>query len=235
MIAKLENRIKELEGELDGEQRRLGDAMKNYRKTERQIKEYQFKKLSKHRIDPVQHLQPWCPASESPHPFIAAQRMVSAMGDFDRKPWAENSYWVGSEDTCKIFPNILLACLRRQEKYIKRFMYKKQSVKERVTSWMGRAATKYHFPCAGHITIGNYDGHPGYNFLDTFQSICWSPSMLTTEVIPSVLSKTRLWVSFCLSVLAYSCTVSGKPIDGDEEVTKSVRSRGRSTAGEGAD
>ena len=43
MIAKLENRIKELEGELDGEQRRLGDAMKNYRKTERQIKEYQFR------------------------------------------------------------------------------------------------------------------------------------------------------------------------------------------------
>ena len=43
MIAKLETRIKELEGELDGEQRRLGDAMKNYRKTERQIKEYQFR------------------------------------------------------------------------------------------------------------------------------------------------------------------------------------------------
>ena len=43
MIGKLENRIKELEGELDGEQRRLGDAMKNYRKTERGIKEYQFR------------------------------------------------------------------------------------------------------------------------------------------------------------------------------------------------
>ena len=103
-------------------------------------------------------------------------------------------------------------------------MYKKQSEKERVTSWMGRAAMKYQFPCAGHITVENYEGHPGYNFLDTFQSICWSPSMLTTEVIPSVLPKTRLWVSCCLSVLAYSCTVSGKPIDGDEEVFKSVRS-----------
>ena len=43
MIGKLENRIKELEGEMDSEQRRLGDAMKNYRKTERGIKEYQFR------------------------------------------------------------------------------------------------------------------------------------------------------------------------------------------------
>jgi hypothetical protein len=43
MMAKLESRIKELEGELDSEQRRLGDALKNYRKTERGIKEYQFR------------------------------------------------------------------------------------------------------------------------------------------------------------------------------------------------
>jgi len=43
MIAKLEGRIKELEGELDSEQRRLGDAMKNFKKTERGIKEYQFR------------------------------------------------------------------------------------------------------------------------------------------------------------------------------------------------
>jgi len=43
MIAKLESRIKELEGELDSEQRRLGDAMKNFKKTDRAIKEYQFR------------------------------------------------------------------------------------------------------------------------------------------------------------------------------------------------
>ncbi len=43
MIAKLEARVKELEGELDSEQRRLGDALKNYRKTDRAIKEYQFR------------------------------------------------------------------------------------------------------------------------------------------------------------------------------------------------
>ena len=48
--------------------------------------------------------------------------------------------------------------------------------------------------------------------------------MLTTEVIPSVLPKTRVWVFLGLSVLAYSCEVSGKPIDGDEEVFQSVRS-----------
>ena len=39
---KLENRIRELENELDGEQRRLGDSSKNLRKSERRIKELEF-------------------------------------------------------------------------------------------------------------------------------------------------------------------------------------------------
>merc|ERR1719273_598412 len=43
MAAKLENRIKDLEAELDGEQRRLGDATKNYKKAERGIKELTFR------------------------------------------------------------------------------------------------------------------------------------------------------------------------------------------------
>lgn len=43
MISKLESRVKELEAEMDSEQRRLGDAMKNYKKTDRAIKEYQFR------------------------------------------------------------------------------------------------------------------------------------------------------------------------------------------------
>ena len=43
MAAKLESRIKDLEAELDGEQRRLGDATKNYRKAERGIKELSFR------------------------------------------------------------------------------------------------------------------------------------------------------------------------------------------------
>lgn len=35
-------RVKELENELDSEQRRLGDATKNFRKADRGIKEYTF-------------------------------------------------------------------------------------------------------------------------------------------------------------------------------------------------
>ena len=43
MAAKLENRIRELESEMDSEQRRLGDATKNFRKGDRMIKEYTYK------------------------------------------------------------------------------------------------------------------------------------------------------------------------------------------------
>ena len=42
VCAKLETRIKELEGELDNEQRRLGDNTKSLRKYERRIKEIEF-------------------------------------------------------------------------------------------------------------------------------------------------------------------------------------------------
>merc|ERR1712173_241790 len=41
-IAKMETRIRELESELDAENRRLGDAQKNLRKSERTIKEYTY-------------------------------------------------------------------------------------------------------------------------------------------------------------------------------------------------
>merc|ERR1712029_166015 len=43
MVAKLESRCRELEAELDSEQRRCGDAHKNLRKAERGIKEYTFR------------------------------------------------------------------------------------------------------------------------------------------------------------------------------------------------
>ena len=43
MAAKLESRIKDLEAELDGEQRRLGDATKNFKKADRGIKELTFR------------------------------------------------------------------------------------------------------------------------------------------------------------------------------------------------
>merc|ERR1712053_43097 len=41
-IAKMETRIRELESELDAENRRFGDAQKNFRKSERRIKELAF-------------------------------------------------------------------------------------------------------------------------------------------------------------------------------------------------
>merc|ERR1712002_790689 len=43
MVAKMESRCRELEAELDSEQRRCGDAHKNFRKAERGIKEYTFR------------------------------------------------------------------------------------------------------------------------------------------------------------------------------------------------
>ena len=43
MVAKLESRAKDIEAELDGEQRRLGDATKNLRKCERGVKELSFR------------------------------------------------------------------------------------------------------------------------------------------------------------------------------------------------
>merc|ERR1712135_227442 len=41
-LAKMETRIRELESELDAENRRLGDAQKNLRRSERRIKELTF-------------------------------------------------------------------------------------------------------------------------------------------------------------------------------------------------
>ena len=60
--AKMEARIKELENELDGEQRRLADASKNMRKAERKVKEMEFQeqedaKQHAHMEDVVDRLQ----------------------------------------------------------------------------------------------------------------------------------------------------------------------------------
>ena len=41
-MIKMETRIRELESELDAENRRFGDAQKNLRKSERRIKEMTF-------------------------------------------------------------------------------------------------------------------------------------------------------------------------------------------------
>lgn len=60
--AKMDARIKELENELDSEQRRLADATKNYRKAERKIKEMEFqeeedRKQHEHMADLVDKMQ----------------------------------------------------------------------------------------------------------------------------------------------------------------------------------
>jgi septal ring factor EnvC (AmiA/AmiB activator) len=49
---KMESRIRELENELDGEQRRLADASKNLRRAERKMKELEFQEEE----DKRQHL-----------------------------------------------------------------------------------------------------------------------------------------------------------------------------------
>ena len=51
--------------------------------------------------------------------------------------------------------------------------------------------------------------------------------MLATYVIPSTFMATRHWVSFCLSILAYVCTVSGNPIEGDVDALKAIHSADR--------
>ena len=186
-----------------------------------------FTAVPTRRVSSIRYLPKWSADSESPHPFVAAQRAIIAMGEFDRKTYSDEAFWIGSEDTVNLFPKILLACLRRQESYIKKFMYKEKSVKDRVMSWMDRAATKYHFACSGHIHVEEYDGHNGYNFVDSVRSTSWTSSMLGTYVIPSTLATTRHWVSFCLSVLAYACTVTGNPIEGEASALKPIFSANR--------
>ena len=171
-------------------------------------------------VSSIRSLPEWSAESDSPHPFVAARKAVIAMGAFDRAAYRSSAYWVGNEDVAKFFPIVLLSCLRRQESYIKKFMYKEQNALERVKMWMERAGTKFHFPCSGHITVGKYDGHDGYNFVGSFRSTSWNPSMLGTYVIPSTLITTRHWVSFCLSILAYICTVTNNPIEGDDSAIK---------------
>ena len=46
-MAKMEMRIRELEAEIDAENRRMADAQKNLRKSERHIKELTFQQVSK--------------------------------------------------------------------------------------------------------------------------------------------------------------------------------------------
>ena len=63
-IAKMETRIRELESEIDAENRRQADAQKNLRKSERHIKELTFQQVSKENSTISTHCR--CPAGRGP-------------------------------------------------------------------------------------------------------------------------------------------------------------------------
>ena len=63
-MAKMETRIRELEAEIDAENRRMADAQKNLRKSERHIKELTFQQVSKENSTISTHCR--CPAGRGP-------------------------------------------------------------------------------------------------------------------------------------------------------------------------
>ena len=63
-MAKMEMRIRELEAEIDAENRRMADAQKNLRKSERHIKELTFQQVSKENKTILTHCR--CPAGRGP-------------------------------------------------------------------------------------------------------------------------------------------------------------------------
>ena len=63
-MAKMETRIRELEAEIDAENRRMADAQKNLRKSERHIKELTFQQVSRENKTISTHCR--CPAGRGP-------------------------------------------------------------------------------------------------------------------------------------------------------------------------
>ena len=59
-MAKMETRIRELEAEIDAENRRMADAQKNLRKSERHIKELTFQQVSKEKKKHINSLLMSC-------------------------------------------------------------------------------------------------------------------------------------------------------------------------------
>ena len=88
-------------------------------------------------------------------------------GHLDRTTISSEAFWAGSEESTKIWPNMLLGCLRKTEKYIKDFVYRNKSSKDPVATWLERGVAKHHFPGAPHITV---DSAVGYNMVGTFQT-----------------------------------------------------------------
>ena len=171
-----------------------------------------FEDIPTLRITPESAVLPWSPEVDSPNPFIAVQKALLSDRDRNRKALSSEAYWVGSEESMKYLPNMLLSCLRKTESYIKTFMYQDKSKQERVKNWMDRGS-KYHFPGAPNITVGVEEGAMGYNFVNTFRTTEWSPIMLSTEMIPSAKNEERLWASFSLSVIRYAYFVNNINIE----------------------
>ena len=176
-----------------------------------------FEDIPTLRITPESAVLPWSPEVDSPNPFIAVQKALLSDRDRNRKALSSEAYWVGSEESMKYLPHMLLSCLRKTESYIKTFMYQDKSKQERVKNWMDRGS-KYHFPGAPNITVGVEEGAMGYNFVNTFRTTEWSPIMLSTEMILSAKNEERLWASFSLSVISYAYFVNNINIESDERV-----------------
>ena len=75
------------------------------------IKDYSGRVMATLQITSV--VAPWSPEVDQPHPFLSARKQVAETRSLDRKQLAEDSYWVGSDNCCQIFPTLLLSCLRR--------------------------------------------------------------------------------------------------------------------------
>ena len=170
-------------------------------------------------------IAPWSPEVDSPNPFVAVQKLLMTEGYLDRTTISSEAFWAGSEESTKFWPNMLLGCLRKTEKYIKDFVYRNKSSKDRVATWLERGVAKYHFPGAPHITV---DSAVGYNMVGTFQTTEWSPIMLSTEVIPSAKNEERLWASTLLAILSYSYYVNDLKIEGEQSVFTSRHRKDKS-------
>ena len=89
--------------------------------------------ITKHNDVPIlyttreENIAPWSPEIESPNPYIAVLKLLMMEDKLDRTTISSEAFWAGSEESTRFWPNMLLSCLRKTEKYIKDFMYKNKN------------------------------------------------------------------------------------------------------------
>jgi hypothetical protein len=177
--------------------------------------------ISKYNDVPVLHITreediaPWSPDIDSSNPFVAVQKLLTVEGRLNRTMITSEAFWAGSEESTKFWPNMLLGCLRKTERYIKDFVYPKKNAKDRVMTWLERGLLKHHFPGAPHITV---DHSAGYNVVGSFRTTEWTPVMLSTEAIPSSKTEERLWASTLLAILGYAYYVHDLKLEDERSV-----------------